>query len=131
MTTTLNFPGAGKRVARPVTLPFGKHAHEALPSVPAAYLQWLVREAKLSTGLRAGVEHELARRGQPVAPRPPRPLRPCPRHPGAGHNLSWQGDTLGRQRIRVCCAACGRFLEFAPLAPCYVTKADAAARDEK
>jgi hypothetical protein len=130
MSTTLDSPGAGRITDRPFTLPFGRHAGQALATVPLSYLTWAMERAKLSSGLRSALEHELARRGVRVSPRPPRPLRPCPRHPDAGHSLAWQADRLARRRIRATCGACGRFLDFAPLVPCYVAKADQAARFE-
>jgi uncharacterized protein (DUF3820 family) len=36
-------------------LPFGKHAGCPLPDVPTDYLQWVIRECKLSSGLRGAV----------------------------------------------------------------------------
>ena len=42
------------------TLPFGKHKGVPLPDVPLSYLQWLLREVKLSYGLRAAVADQPA-----------------------------------------------------------------------
>ena len=55
-------------------LPFGRHQNKPLAEVPADYLGWLLREAKLSSGLRSAVAGELERRGLVAPPQPePRP----------------------------------------------------------
>jgi hypothetical protein len=119
-------PAPGKVGAGP-TLPFGRHKHQPLPSIPGDYLRWLMREHKLSSGLRAAVAGELVRRGltPPEPPEPP-PLPPC-RH--CGHRavrLSWQEDVRGHRRIRVVCWRCHRFIMFAPHVEPYISEADRA-----
>jgi hypothetical protein len=57
-------PPAEHEGDRPVTitaLPFGKHRGAPLADVPTSYLQWLLREAKLCSGLRLAVADELRR----------------------------------------------------------------------
>jgi hypothetical protein len=53
------------------TMPFGKHAGKPLGEVPSGYLAWLIREFKLSSGLRAAVPDELTRRNVDTPPPPP------------------------------------------------------------
>jgi uncharacterized protein (DUF3820 family) len=107
------------------TMPFGKYQGIPLQEVPASYLDWLLRFWKLSSGLRAAVAGELNRRGleAPAAP-PPRPLRPCPEHPSAGHVLSWLEDRRGRKRVRASCKVCGRHCDTPPSRPPYSDEAD-------
>jgi uncharacterized protein (DUF3820 family) len=110
-----------------ISLPFGCHKGRALPEIPAAYLCWLLRATKLSSGLRSAVCAELKRRGVAV-PDPPPPLPACERcGPGAGHRCTWAGDRLGRRHVRAECGRCGGFLTFPPSVPPYSTMADAAA----
>jgi hypothetical protein len=116
----------------PPSIPFGRHKGKPLWDVPTGYLAWLVREVRLSTGLRAAVRAALASR--PDAPRglppdlPPRPLPAC-RHCGSGGPpvVYWhqQGGAGGRV-IRADCHRCRRFLTFLPQTPENVAEADAA-----
>jgi hypothetical protein len=112
----------------PTTLPFGKHRNTPLADVPTGYLQWLLREAKLSSGLRSAVADELRRRNirPPAATVPPPPA--CSRcGPGPAVCYSWAEDRRGRKYIRRQCSACGRWLGHAPLAEPYRMLADRAA----
>jgi uncharacterized protein (DUF3820 family) len=110
-------------------LPFGKHAGQALDTVPSDYLAWCVRTCKLSSGLRLALANKLTRRGLAVPPLPPPPpIPPCWRcGAAAGHQFSWQEDRRGQRRIRIECKRCHRFVTFAPLTSPYVEVADAAA----
>jgi hypothetical protein len=107
-------------------MPFGKHRGQPLDTVPTSYLQWLLTDAKLSSGLRAADDDELARRGidAPPAP-PPRALRHCRAHPDAEPVCGWLEDTLGRRRIRANCPVCNRPTDYPPVRPPYSTEADA------
>jgi hypothetical protein len=106
-------------------LPFGKHAGVPLPSVPSSYLAWLLREAKLSTGLRSGVADELQRRG--IAPPEPPPLQPVPTCCSREALVHWHQDRLGRKRVRAQCRTCSRSLGFLPTVAPFTAMADAAA----
>jgi hypothetical protein len=113
-----------------VSLPFGRHKGAPLADVPASYLQWALRECKLSSGLRAGLAAELARRGikAPPQPPPPPPLacqRCPPPHPGLV--ARWQEDCNGGRRIRGECARCRHWVTYLPQVEPYVSQADAAA----
>jgi hypothetical protein len=108
------------------SLPFGKHKGRPLPQVPSGYLQWLIRECKLSSGMRSAVADELRHRNiDAPAPAPPRPLRPCRDHPDAELLLLWMEDRLGRRRIRAECSMCRRPADYPPCVPPYSTQADA------
>jgi hypothetical protein len=98
-----------------MTLPFGQHRGEALDSVPADYLEWLLKTVKLSSGMRALVAGELERRGftPPPASPPPTPPR-CSKCPGEDFSCTWAVDAIGRRHIRATCAACGRHLCYLP-----------------
>jgi hypothetical protein len=110
-----------------VVLPFGRHKGQSPESVPTDYLHWFLSEVQLSSGLRAALAEELARRGRPVPQPPaPRPVPACPRCPGAPPALSWQEDAAGQRRIRAECSRCRRFLAFAPQVEPYVGEADRA-----
>jgi uncharacterized protein (DUF3820 family) len=111
------------------TLPFGRYAGLRLAEVPTAYLSWLIREAKLSSGLRLTVAGELESRGVAVPPPPaPRQVTPCRDCPGPPPiSYGWAQDSLGRARIRAECACCRRLLTHPPCVPPYTTFADAAA----
>jgi hypothetical protein len=109
-------------------MPFGKHKGQPLSDVPGDYLVWLLRECKLSSGLRVAVADELTRRGQrppPVeVPPPPR----CPDCKSASEpRYTWQQRRDGGRCIRGECAACQRFLAFVPLVEPYTGMADRAA----
>jgi Putative quorum-sensing-regulated virulence factor len=120
--------GIGTEDGKPPALPFGKHKGSLLPDVPPSYLQWLLRECKLSSGLRTAVADELTRRGLPVPPTPPpAPSPACPRCGRVGLTYSWMQDRLCRPRIRQSCARCSKSLGFAPQVPPFTTLADAAA----
>jgi hypothetical protein len=111
-----------------VVLPFGEHKGVPLPDVPASYLQWALRECKLSSGLRAALAAELTRRGIEPPPQPPPPPAPtCQRCPGAGTLARWQEDRNGARRIRAECSRCRRWLGFLPQVEPHVSQADAAA----
>src|SRR5262245_50012585 len=99
-------------------LPFGKHKGQALGTIPLGYLCWVLREVKLSSGLRAAVSGEVERRGQapPPAP-PPAPLRPCDRCGSPDVVCSWGEDSSGRRRLWRDCARCGGRRGFAPHVP--------------
>jgi hypothetical protein len=115
MTTTADF----------VELPFGKH-RGPLPLVPSDYLAWTLRAAKLSAGLRGAIEAELRSRGvEPPPQPPPRPIRPCRRHPRAGHRCFWVTLSDGRRMIRAECRRCRGYLGFAPCREPYLSQADA------
>jgi hypothetical protein len=110
-------------------LPFGRHKGIPLPDVPLSYLQWLLREVKLSSGLRAAVADEVSRRGgtPPPAPPPPAPPR-CPDCRSASESVyRWQQRRDGQRVIRAECGACAKFITFTPLVEPYTAAADAAA----
>jgi hypothetical protein len=56
------------RSVHALTLPFGKHKGRPLGDVPGDYLRWMLRECKLSSGLRAAVGAELATRAPTLTP---------------------------------------------------------------
>jgi hypothetical protein len=106
-------------------LPFGKHKDKPLSDVPTAYLQWAIRECKLSSGLRTAVADELTRRGVEAPPPPPPPPIPrCRRCGDAGYSCNWQTDSAGRKRIRASCRRCGSHLTFPPCREPFTTQAD-------
>jgi hypothetical protein len=107
-------------------IPFGAHKGRPLSDVPGSYLTWLARTCKLSTGLRAAVGAELARRGVAAPPPPaPKPEPVC--CPGAGLNYEWAEDRLGRRQVRRTCRRCNRPLGYAPRVPPFTDWADRAA----
>jgi hypothetical protein len=109
------------------TFPFGMYKGKPLAAVPAGYLTWLLREAKLSSGIRAAVAAELRSRGRrPPDPPPPR-VPACPRCGDAGFACAWQEDRGGGRRVRAGCVGCGGYLAFLPCRPPYTDEADAAA----
>jgi hypothetical protein len=112
-------------MATNLTMPLGKHRGTPLADVPESYLAWLLREVKLSTGLRAAVAAELERRG--VRP-PTAAVKPEPVCCGAGLSYGWDRDALGRPIIRRWCAACGRCLGLAPQTGAALEAANAAGR---
>jgi hypothetical protein len=111
-------------------LPFGRHKGQAVGEVPSGYLEWLLREVKLSSGLRAAVAAELQARGVAVpdvpAP-PPFTVRACWVCGDVGFACGWLEDSLGRRRVRAECVRCGRCLGHPPSVPPFSTMADAAA----
>jgi hypothetical protein len=109
------------------TLLFGAHKGRPLADVPASYLIWLGRTCKLSSGLRAAVASELARRGVAAPPPPaPKPEPLCPRcHPDTGIGYQWTQDSLGRAQIRRECLGCGTWLGHAPQVRPFTDYADA------
>jgi hypothetical protein len=95
------------------TLYFGMHRGKPLADVPADYLQWTLRNVKLSSGVRGAVVEELRRRGVevPVAPQPREPSCPgCPA--GTGITCAWFLDTLNRRHLKAWCRGCNRALGF-------------------
>jgi hypothetical protein len=106
-------------------LPVGKWKGRALGEIDSGYLQWVLREWKLSTGLRSAVEGELRRRGiePPAAAPPPKPLPPC-RCGSADLRLLWHEFRDGRRQVRRECAGCGACRGFAPQLPEFVAEAD-------
>jgi hypothetical protein len=108
------------------TMPFGKHAGRPLTEIPDGYLHWLLT-IKLGSGLRLAVADELRTRGQHVPEQPPpRPPR-CPTCRSASEpRYCWQEDSTGRRRIRAECAACQRWLGFAPEVEPYTRMANSA-----
>jgi uncharacterized protein (DUF3820 family) len=110
------------------SLPFGKHRGQPLATVPSDYLQWLMRTCRLSSGLRAAVSAELARRGLESPPVPKSPAPPACRDCGAvGIVARWQEDSRGERRIRGACLRCGRYLCWLPNQEPWVGQADAVA----
>jgi hypothetical protein len=112
------------------TLPFGRHRSAPLGEVPTSYLAWLVRTVRLSSGVRAAVAAELARRGidaPPPAPPAARPVPPCARCGAAGYSCGWQQTRDGRRQIHAACTRCGRWLGFLPQVEPHTGQADAAA----
>jgi hypothetical protein len=110
------------------SLPFGQHRGVPLPNVPTPYLLWLLREVKLSPGLRGNVADELARRGV-EAPQPP-PYRPptCQKcGPRSGLLASWMQDAAGKKRIRGECGQCRAYLGFLPQQEPYLSQANSTA----
>jgi len=108
-----------------LALPFGRHKDKPLAEVPGSYLEWALREVKLSSGLRAAVAEQLARRGYSVPPPPPpRPLRPCRNHPQAPLACRWFEDAQGRRRIRADCTLCHSYADYPPCVPPYSAEAD-------
>jgi uncharacterized protein (DUF3820 family) len=110
------------------TLPFGRHKGEPLSDVPTSYLQWAARECKLSSGLRAALALELARRGAPAPPQPPpTPPPPCKYCRGTAHTYHWQQTRSGARTIRAECARCQRWVAYVAVREPYASLADASA----
>src|SRR5262245_14711934 len=111
-------PGRARRSAKIVTaLPFGKHKDKPLSEVPTAYLTWLARECKLSSGLRQAIAAELASRGvEPSAiPAPtPRPPKSCSRCGCSDMVVSWHECRGQRRQIRATCRRCGAWCGHLP-----------------
>src|SRR5262245_9367476 len=98
-------------------LPFGKHRGQPPRDVPADYLGWLLRNCKLSSGLRNAIADELAGRGvaAPAIPAPtPKPPPHCRRCGGRELLVTWHEIRGGRRTIRGDCCACGRLVAFLP-----------------
>jgi hypothetical protein len=111
------------------SLPFGKHKGQPLPAVPSGYLQWALATCKLSSGLRAAVAVELARRGLEAPPIPESALLPVCRDCGAvGIVGRWQEDCRGEKRIRGECLRCCGFLCWLPMQQPWIGQADAASK---
>jgi hypothetical protein len=107
-------------------LPFGKHRGASPRDVPSDYLGRLLRECKLSSGLRAAVADELRRRGHDVPVQPPAPPPRCRRCGGLNMALYWQELAgQGTRTIRADCRRCGRFVTFVPQTEANVARADA------
>lgn len=108
-------------------LPFGKHRGRPPREVPSDYLAWLLRETKLSSGLRAAVAGELRQRGWPVPDEPPPEPSPCCRHcGGTALRRTWHEHAGGARQVRGDCARCGKYVAFLPLTPANVAAADLA-----
>src|SRR5262245_46020848 len=94
---------------------FGRWKGRDLAEVDTGYLQWALRTVKLSTGVRLAVAAELRRRDRSVPEQPPPAPPRCPDCKSASEpRYCWQEDSTGRRRIRTECAACQRWLGFAP-----------------
>jgi hypothetical protein len=115
----------GEEAVTHPTLPFGRHKDKPLSEVPADYLKWLLREYKLSSGMRSTVAAELAGRGVEVPPPPPRPEPCCADHPAAGYRALWGEDSLGRKFIRSECRQCRQAMGHLPMREPYIGMADA------
>jgi hypothetical protein len=110
------------------TLPVGKWKGRPLGEVDTSYLAYVLRDWKLSTGLRIAVADELRRRGLVVPEQPLPPPPRCPDCKSAGEpHYCWQEDSAGRRRIRAECAACQKWLGFVPLVEPFTSLADATA----
>ena len=101
-------------MATVTAIPFGKHRGRPLAEVPTDYLLWLLRVCKLSTGVRAAVTEELARRGQPAPDAPVKALPSCRRCGHADLQTRWQEMSNGARALRAECRACGSFVGFLP-----------------
>jgi hypothetical protein len=113
------------------TLHFGKHRGKPLAEVPTSYLEWAIREIRLSSGVRARVAEALAARGAAVPPPPPpRPIPACRRCGPAGHRVEWFVDSLARRRLRATCVACGRTVTFPAVVEPFISEADAAEKGQ-
>jgi hypothetical protein len=108
------------------TIPFGKHQHTPLDEVPGDYLSWLLRNCKLSSGLRSAVAEELARRGVEAPEDKPVQIPNCTRCGNTIRDFVWQQDATGGRRIRVECRdpGCRKFIMWAPLLPEFIAEAD-------
>lgn len=107
---------------------FGKHKGQPLSQIPADYLAWVLREVKLSSGLRAAVVADLQRRGAPVPDQPPPRPEPCRRCGADGWpRCTWLQMRDGRKQITADCAKCGARIFFAPQVEPYVSLANATA----
>jgi hypothetical protein len=108
-----------------VALPFGKHKDEPLDQVPSSYLCWLIREAKLSSGLRQSVAGELNKRGM-VVPKPPpaAPIPSCSRCGGNSPFVFWMEDSRGNRRLSARCSLCRKHLKFPPIVEPFIAMAN-------
>src|SRR5262245_54334689 len=109
-----------------ITLPFGKYKGAPLSAVPSGYLLWLLREVKLSSGLRSAVGAALAKRGVDVPPAPAllEPELPCLRCGGEEMAYSWSTDRTGRRQLRRTCSGCSAWCGFAPQREPFTSIAD-------
>jgi hypothetical protein len=108
-----------------VIIPFGKYRFTPLVEVPAEYLNWLLRNCKLSARLRLAVANELRRRNLEAPPPPAAVKIPHCSHCGNTlYDCRWQQDRAGRKCIRVECRWCHKFLAFAPMIPLFTDQAD-------
>jgi hypothetical protein len=109
------------------TLPFTRYKNVPLPDVPTDFFQWLLRTVHLSSGLRAAVCAELARRGVEAPPAPPPQPRTCPKcGPAAPVGYAWFRDSLDRAHIRARCLRCGGSLGNVPQVQPFTSMVDAA-----
>lgn len=111
-----------------MVMPFGKWKDRPLCEVDAGYLRWALATVKLSSGLRAALGAELARRGiaPPQVPAPPPPPE-CPACGPGPLSYAWTEFRDGRRQVRRSCRRCSRLMGFAPQVPPYTTLADGAA----
>src|SRR5579871_4786201 len=107
-----------------VTLPFGKHKDKLPGEVPTGYLLWMIRECKLSSGLRLDIGDELRRRNVEAPAPPPLKCPPrCKRCPSEDFSVEWQEDRRGRRCLRATCS-CDLFLCFLPLIQPWIDAAN-------
>jgi hypothetical protein len=109
-------------------MPYGKHRGRAPDEVPCDYLLWMLRNCKLSGGLRQAIRDSLLARevDEDQLPPEPAPQAPCCRRCGGVELLlTWQalGNTESKV-IRAECRGCGAFVYFAPQTPENVALAD-------
>lgn len=98
-------------------MPFGKYRDKHLDDVPADYLQWLLANCKLSSGLRSAVAEELARHGIEAPPPAPAPMPTCNRCGNVGHICRWKTLRDGRRMIRAECRGCSGLLKRVAMTP--------------
>jgi uncharacterized protein (DUF3820 family) len=109
-------------------LPFGKHRGKTVADVPSDYLSWLLRNVRLSSGLRLAVTDVLRSRGVQVAPPPPVPPEPVCPDCGLDTRIfyGWLETSNGERRIQRLCG-CGRALGLAPHIEPYLSLAEGSA----
>lgn len=106
---------------------FGRHQGKPLGEIDLGYLQWALRECKLSSGLQAALTAEVERRGGTAPPTPPPSVAPTCRRcvmVGGGVRLSWLQQRNGTRAIRRTCDVCGASLGAASAPPENIALAD-------